>query len=216
MKVSVSILSSSIKATDIVKKLDNTNCDFIHLDIMDGKFVDNKTWTYSEIKKIVSYSNKKLDVHLMVVKPEKYIEDYALLNTDRITFHIEAVNNVDDMIELITNYGLKVGIAINPDTDVKEVFPYLSKVDQILVMGVYPGKSGQVFIDETANRIKEIKEEILSLGLKTEVSVDGGINYDTALMCADAGIDILVSATYLHNNLKENIDILKKIEVHNE
>ena len=163
MKVSVSILSSSIKATDIVKKLDNTNCDFIHLDIMDGKFVDNKTWTYSEIKKIVSYSNKKLDVHLMVVKPEKYIEDYALLNTDRITFHIEAVNNVDDMIELITNYGLKVGIAINPDTDVKEVFPYLSKVDQILVMGVYPGKSGQVFIDETANRIKEIKEEILSL-----------------------------------------------------
>ena len=216
MKVSVSILSSSIKATDIVKKLDNTNCDFIHLDIMDGKFVDNKTWTYSEIKKIVSYSNKKLDVHLMVVKPEKYIEDYALLNTDRITFHIEAVNNVDDMIELITNYGLKVGIAINPDTDVKEVFPYLSKVDQILVMGVYPGKSGQVFIDETANRIKEIKEEILSLGLKTEVSVDGGINYDTALMCADAGIDILVSATYLHNNLKENIDILKNIEVHNE
>lgn len=216
MKVSVSILSSSIKATDIVKKLDDTNCDFIHLDIMDGKFVENKTWTYSEIKKIVSYSTKKLDVHLMVEKPEKYIEDYALLNTDRITFHIEAVKDVERMIELISNYGLKVGIAINPDTDVKEVFPYLNKVNQILVMGVYPGKSGQVFIEETAYRIKTIKDEIKTLGLKTEVSVDGGINYDTALMCAEAGIDILVSATYLHNNLKENIDILKNIEVYNE
>ena len=213
MKVSVSILSSSIKASDIVKKLDNTNCDFIHLDIMDGKFVENKTWTYSEVKKIVSYSNKKLDVHLMVEKPEKYIEDYALLNTDRITFHIEAVKDASSMIDLISNYGLKVGISLNPNTNVESVFPYLSKVDQILVMGVYPGKSGQTFIEETSNRIKAIKDEIIRQGLKTEVSVDGGINLETAQLCVNAGVDILVSATYLHSNLKENIDILKNLEV---
>ncbi len=213
MKVSVSILSSSIKATDIVKKIDNTSCDFIHLDIMDGKFVENKTWTYSEVKKIVSYSNKKLDVHLMVEKPEKYIEDYALLNTDRITFHIEAVKDVEEMIDLISNYGLKVGIAINPDTKVEEVFPYLSKIDQVLVMGVYPGKSGQSFIEETKDRIKTIKDEIIKNNLKTELSVDGGINLETAQECVNAGVDILVSATYIHSNPKENIDTLKNLEV---
>ena len=213
MKVSVSILSSSIKASDIVKKLDNTNCDFIHLDIMDGKFVENKTWTYSEVKKIVSYSNKKLDVHLMVEKPEKYIEDYALLNTDRITFHIEAVKDVESMIDLISNYGLKVGISLNPDTNVESVFPYLSKIDQVLVMSVFPGKSGQSFIEDTPSRIKAIKDEILRQGLKTEISVDGGINEATAQLCVNNGVDILVSATYIHSNIKENIDILKALEV---
>ena len=213
MKVSVSILSSSIKASDIVKKLDNTSCDFIHLDIMDGKFVENKTWTYSEIKKIVSYSNKKLDVHLMVEKPEKYIEDYALLNTDRITFHIEAVKDIDSMIDLISNYGLKVGIAINPDTDVEKIFPYLNRIDEVLVMGVYPGKSGQTFIEETPDRIKAIKDEIVKQNLNVEIGVDGGINYDTAILCVNSGVDILISATYLHSNLKENITILKNLEV---
>ena len=213
MKLSVSILSSSIKASDIVKQIDSTSCDFIHIDIMDGKFVENKTWTYSEIKKIVSHSNKKLDVHLMVEKPEKYIEDYALLNTDRITFHIEAVKDVDSIIDLISNYGLKVGIAINPDTKVEEIFPYLSKIDQVLVMGVYPGKSGQSFIDGTQNRIKTIKDEIIKNNLKTEISVDGGINLETAQVCVNAGVDILVSATYIHNNPKENINTLKNLEV---
>ena len=213
MKVSVSILSSSIKASDIVKKLDNTSCDFIHLDIMDGKFVENKTWTYSEIKKIVSDSNKKLDVHLMVEKPEKYIEDYALLNTDRITFHIEAVKDIDSMIDLISNYGLKVGIAINPDTDVEKIFPYLNRIDEVLVMGVYPGKSGQTFIEETPDRIKAIKDEIVKQNLNVEIGVDGGINYDTAILCVNSGVDILISATYLHSNLKENITILKNLEV---
>ena len=182
MKVSVSILSSSIKASDIVKKLDNTNCDYIHLDIMDGKFVENKTWTYGEVKKIVSYSHKPLDVHLMVENPQKYIEDYALLNTDRITFHYEAVKDVNSMIDLIEGYGLKSGISINPDTDPEVVFPYLNRVDQVLVMGVYPGKSGQTFIDKTPDRIKIIKDEILKQNLKCEVSVDGGINYDTAIL----------------------------------
>ena len=94
MKVSVSILSSSIPAQDIVKKLDGTEADYIHVDIMDGKFVENKTWTFSEMKKITSYSRLPLDVHLMVENPKKYIEDYAMLNTDTITFHYEAVNNV--------------------------------------------------------------------------------------------------------------------------
>ena len=104
MLVSTSILSSTIKAQDITKKIDNTKSDYIHLDIMDGKFTENKTWTFGEIKKIVSYSKLPLDVHLMVEKPEKYIEDYAMMNTAYLTFHYEAVKSVDKIIELIKNY----------------------------------------------------------------------------------------------------------------
>jgi len=212
MKVGVSILSSSIDATSIVKKLDNTEADFIHLDIMDGKFVENKTWTYSEAKKITSYSHLPLDVHLMVFKPEKYIEDYALLNTDRITFHVEAVSDVKKTINLIKGYGLKVGLAINPDTNEKVIYDYLESIDQVLVMGVYPGKSGQTFIENTVNKIKNIKEEILRKKLNVEISVDGGINDVTSVLCVEAGVDILVSASFLHNNLNENIRLLKRLK----
>lgn len=211
MKVSVSILSSSIKPQDIVKKLDNTKADYIHVDIMDGKFVENKTWTISEVKKIVSYSKLPLDVHLMVENPSKYIEDYALLNTSYITFHYEAVKDIDKMINEIKNYGLKVGIAINPETDEKVLYPYLTKVDQILVMSVHPGKSGQSFIDNTPNKIDNLKQEIINQNAKTIISVDGGINDETGKLCVDKGIDMLVSASYIHKDIVNNINTLKKL-----
>lgn len=211
MKVSVSILSSSIKPQDIVKKLDNTKADFIHVDIMDGKFVENKTWTISEVKKIVSYSKLPLDVHLMVEKPSKYIEDYALLNTSYITFHYEIVKNIDKMIDEIKNYGLKVGIAINPETDEKVLYPYLSKIDQVLVMSVHPGKSGQSFIETTPNKIENLKQEIINQKAKTIISVDGGINDETGKLCVDKGVDMLVSASYIHKDIVNNINTLKKL-----
>ena len=211
MKVSVSILSSSIKPQDIVKKLDNTKADFIHVDIMDGKFVENKTWTISEVKKIVSYSKLPLDVHLMVENPSKYIEDYALLNTSYITFHYEAVKDIDKMIIEIKNYGLKVGIAINPETDEKVLYPYLSKIDQVLVMSVHPGKSGQSFIDNTPNKIENLKQEIINQNAKTIISVDGGINDETGKLCVDKGVDMLVSASYIHKDIVNNINTLKRL-----
>ena len=211
MKVSVSILSSSIKPQDIVKKLDNTKADFIHVDIMDGKFVENKTWTISEVKKIVSYSKLPLDVHLMVENPSKYIEDYALLNTSYITFHYEAVKDIDKMINEIKNYGLKVGIAINPETDEKVLYPYLSKIDQVLVMSVHPGKSGQSFIENTPNKIENLKQEIINQNAKTIISVDGGINDTIAELCKASGVDILVIGSALTNsdNKREFINNVK-------
>ena len=211
MKVSVSILSSSIKAIDIVKELDKTKADYIHLDIMDGKFVENKTWTFGEIKKIISYSKLPLDVHLMVKNPEKYIEDYALLNTSYIAFHYEAVKDVYKMIELIKNYGLRVGIAINPDTDVSVLFPYLKELDEVLVMSVYPGKSGQSFIENSVEKIKKLKEEIINQNAHTIISVDGGINDETGLLCKESGVDTLVSASFLHKDLVNNVNILKNL-----
>lgn len=211
MKVGVSILSSSIKAEDIVKKLDGSSADYIHVDIMDGKFVENKTWTYNEVKKIVSYSSLPLDVHLMVKEPAKYIENYALLNTTNLIFHYEAVKDIESMISLVKGYGLKVGIAINPDTSEEVIFPYLKDIDVALVMSVVPGKSGQSFIENTPSKIKNLKEEIIRQGVKTIISVDGGINDETGLLCKEAGVDMLVSASYIHKDIVNNIKVLKDL-----
>ena len=211
MKVNVSILSNTLKPLDIVKELDKTNADAIHIDIMDGKFVDNKTWTTSEIIKLTKYSNLPLDVHLMVNNPYKYIEDYAMLNTNDIIFHYEAVKDINKVINEIKDYGLKVGIAVNPDTDVKNIYDYLSNIDIVLIMSVYPGKSGQVFINEALDKIKELKDYIVNNNLKTLISVDGGINDETGKLCKEAGADILVSASYIHNDIKNNIDKLKQL-----
>lgn len=211
MKVSVSVLSSSIKPQDIVKKLDNSNADFIHIDIMDGKFVENKTWTISEVKKFTSYSHLPLDVHLMVNNPQKYIEDYALMNTSYLTFHYEAVKDIESIINEIKNYGLKVGISICPDTNVDVLFPYLKDIDLVLIMSVYPGKSGQSFIESSTNKIKVLKEEIIKQNVNTIISVDGGINDETAILCKDAGVDMLVSASYIHKDVINNIKYLKNL-----
>ena len=211
MKVGVSILSSSIKAEDIVKKLDRSSAYYIHVDIMDGKFVENKTWTYSEVKKIVSYSSLPLNVHLMVKDPAKYIEDYALLNTTNLIFHYEAVKDIESMISLVKEYGLKVGIAINPETSEEVLFPYLKDIDVALVMSVVPGKSGQSFIENTLSKIKNLKEEIIRQGVKTIISVDGGINDETGLLCKEAGADMLVSASYIHKDIVNNIKVLKDL-----
>lgn len=211
MKVNVSILSNDLKPIDIIKKLDNSKCDRVHIDIMDGKFVKNKTWTFSEIKKLTSYSQLPLDVHLMVEKPEKYIEDYALLNTNDIIFHYEAVKDIKSMINLIKSYGLKVGIAVNPDTNVELLFPYLNKIDIVLIMSVYPGESGQSFIENSLEKIKSLKEEIIKQEVKTLIEVDGGINDETAVLCKEAGVDILVSASFIHKDIINNVEILKKI-----
>ena len=211
MKVGVSILSSSIKAEDIVKKLDGSSADYIHVDIMDGKFVENKTWTYSEVKTIVRYSSLPLNVHLMVKDPAKYIEDYALLNTTNLIFHYEAVKDIESMISLVKEYGLKVGIAINPETSEEVLFPYLKDIDVALVMSVVPGKSGQSFIENTLSKIKNLKEEIIRQGVKTIISVDGGINDETGLLCKEAGVDMLVSASYIHKDIVNNIKVLKDL-----
>lgn len=211
MKVSVSVLSNEIRPQDIVKKLDLSKPDYIHIDIMDGKFVSNKTWTTSEVKKFTSYSTLPLEVHLMVNNPSKYIEDYALMNTSIIIFHYEAVKDINEMINKVKLYGLKVGIAINPETNINVLIPYLNMIDEVLIMSVHPGKSGQSFIEESLEKISVLKNIILEGNYKTIISVDGGINNETGLLCKDAGADELVSASYIHKDIINNIKTLKNI-----
>ena len=211
MKVSVSVLSNEIKPQDIVKKLDLSKPDYIHIDIMDGKFVSNKTWTTSEVKKFTSYSTLPLEVHLMVNNPSKYIEDYALMNTSIIIFHYEAVKDINEMINKVKLYGLKVGIVINPETNINVLIPYLNMIDEVLIMSVHPGKSGQSFIEESLEKISVLKNIILEGNYKTIISVDGGINNETGLLCKDAGADELVSASYIQKDIINNIKTLKNI-----
>ncbi len=211
MKVSVSVLSNEIKPQDIVKKLDLSKPDYIHIDIMDGKFVSNKTWTTSEVRKFTSYSTLPLEVHLMVNNPSKYIEDYALMNTSIIIFHYEAVKDINEMINKVKLYGLKVGIAINPETNINVLIPYLNMIDEVLIMSVHPGKSGQSFIEESLEKISVLKNIILEGNYKTIISVDGGINNETGLLCKDAGADELVSASYIQKDIINNIKTLKNI-----
>lgn len=210
MKVSVSILSSTLKPNDVIVKADSTDADFIHLDIMDGKFVENKTWTTSEVMKLSTLTNKKFDVHLMVKNPSKYINDYAMINTEYLTFHYEAVKDVSSVIDEIKSVGLKPGISIKPNTNVSEILPYLKDLKQVLVMSVEPGKSGQKFMESVVYKIDALRRVIDENGYDTIISVDGGINDETIEIVKNAGVDMVVSASYLHSgNMQEKINILR-------
>ena len=208
MLVSTSFLSSNNIPRDL-KKLNETDTDYIHVDVMDGKFVPNKTMPFSEMKNIYKYTSKRLDVHLMVNDPTKYIIDYATLNTEYITIHEEIDVDIIEMLKLIKSYGIKCGLAIKPDTLVSDLVPYLPLLDLVLVMSVEPGAGGQKFIMESEDKIKEVKTLIDTYNLSTKISVDGGINSETKDYCSLC--DILVSGSYIVNSLdfSKQIDSLR-------
>ncbi len=208
MKISASFLSSKNIPEDLTK-LNNTDVDYIHVDIMDGKFVPNKTMPFREMKHIYEYTSKRLDVHLMVEDPSKYIPLYAELNTEYITIHAEIEEDILKDLELIKSYSIKCGLAISPDTKVNELIPYLPYLDYILVMSVYPGKGGQQFIENTENKLKEVRALLDSYNIKAVISVDGGIDNTTKDKCKEA--DILVSGSYIikSDNFQEKISSLR-------
>lgn len=211
MKISVSFITSLYKEKETVSKLALTNADYIHLDIMDGKFVKNKNYTFSEILKIINHNPNKLDVHLMVENPHKYLEDYASLNTEYLTFHYEAVKKPEELIEQIKNYGLKVGISIKPKTAIKKIIPLLSKIDQVLIMSVEPGKGGQEFIPEVIAKIQELVEVRKKNDYSFIISVDGGVN-DTNISILRANeVDQVVVGSYvcMKENFQQQIDNLR-------
>ena len=156
MKVAVSFIKSLYDEKNTIKLIDMTSADYIHVDIMDGEFVPTKNYDFDDIKLMLDGVSKLLDVHLMVKHPLGYIKDYASLNTKQITFHPEADDDIYETINEIHSYGIKAGLAINPDTPVKQIEKYLDLVDVVLVMGVHPGKGGQKFISETAKKIEEL------------------------------------------------------------
>ena len=208
MKVSASFLSSKDIPKDLTL-LNNTDVDYIHVDIMDGKFVSNKTMPFSEMKHIYQYTSKRLDVHLMVDEPSKYIPLYAELNCEYISFHVEVLEDIEKDLKMIKDYSIKCGLAIKPNTKVSTLIPYLPYLDYILVMSVEPGKGGQEFIKDSEYKIKEIRALLDSYNINAVVNVDGGINNNTISMCKDA--DIVVAGSYIINsdNFQEKISSLR-------
>lgn len=206
MKVAVSFLTSENISCDLLS-LDKTTADYIHVDVMDGKFVLRSNEPF-EILKDINIS-KKLDVHLMVEKPLSYIEKYAKLNTEYITIHHEINQDVFMLLDNIKSLGVKCGISINPDTDVEVLKGYLDRVDMILIMSVVPGKGGQKFIESTTDRLSQVKRMVDEVNRDIVICVDGGINGDT--IDKVELVDMVVSGSYILNsdNFQGKIDSLR-------
>ena len=208
--ISVSFLTSK-DIPKTLKKLNETDADYIHLDIMDGRYVSNKTLPFSEMKNIYKFTDKRLDVHLMVDSPSKYIKNYASLNTEYISIHLDTKEDLLANLKLIKSYGIKSGIAINPDEEVSLLIPYLPYIDLILVMGVNPGMGGQKFIRKTIDKLKELKVLRKEYpNFKFKVSVDGGVNDVVASKIINY-TDILVSGSYVldSNDYQKQINSLR-------
>jgi ribulose-phosphate 3-epimerase len=174
----------------------NRYADLFHLDVMDGTFVPNISFGFPVIEAIAQKAKKPMDVHLMIVHPEKYVERFAKAGAAMISFHYEAaLDQTDTVIDLIHSFGVKAGIVINPDCPVEKIFPYLGKVDYVLLMSVFAGFGGQKFIEDTYARVRAVKAELKRIGSKALIEVDGGVSPKNAGRLAKAGVDILVAGS---------------------
>jgi ribulose-phosphate 3-epimerase len=206
--LSVSILGIKENQKENIQKLDNLNIDYFHVDIMDGKFVENKTWSYRTVKTILENTNTKKDIHLMVTNVKKYIKKYSKLNPDIITFHYEATTKHLEYIKYLKDRNIKAGLSIKPDTKVEEIKDLLKYVDLVLVMSVEPGKGGQKYIENSTNKINELCKLREENNYSYLIEVDGGINNETKLQAKNA--DILVVGSYItSNNYEEKIKEFK-------
>ena len=206
MKVSVSILKEYDRLINAVKKVNDSNADFLHIDVMDGKFVNNTKFTKEMVKDIISISKKKIDLHLMVEDLD-LIKEYALLKPDMLTFHVEVIDDFE-IIDYVKSHGIKVGLAINPETKIDKLAQYVDDIDLVLFMSVTPGEGGQEFKEEVVDKIINFKK----LAPKDLIiSIDGGVNNKTVSLCKYAGCDIVVSGSFITNsdNYTKQINELK-------
>ena len=212
MKVSVSFLKGNDDRETMIKKIDESTADYIHVDMMDGIFCGEYNFNPQDLKKLTKNTNKKLDVHIMVCSPNKYVRDIAKIpNVEYLTIHYESHRRPIDVINMIRHTNMKVGIAINPETKVSHIVPLLNHIDQVLVMSVHPGKGGQKFMKEVLYKIETLKELREQNGYHYIISVDGGVNGDTIKLCKDAGVDMVVSGSYIcsSEDYNEKIDTLR-------
>ena len=212
------LLSPSILAADFsilgqqIEEADKAGAHYIHIDVMDGIFVPSISFGMPVISSIRSVTEKVFDVHLMIVEPERYIEEFAKCGADIITFHLEATKDADAVIDLIHKNGCKAGLSIKPGTPVEALKPYLAKIDMLLMMTVEPGFGGQKYIPESTERVKEARQMAEEMGLSLDIQVDGGITQDNVHIVLEAGVNVIVAGSSVFGgNITENVkNILNK------
>ena len=196
--IAPSMLSCNFgKLEEEIEMVNKSDADWFHLDIMDGVFVPNITFGTPILDVFKKYSEKHLDMHLMIVNPENYIEKFASLGANTITVHYEACDNLKGTIKQIKKLNVKAGVAINPDTDVSLLKEYIDQIDLVCLMSVFPGFSGQKFINETYERLKSLKTIISNSNANTIIQIDGGVSLDNAKKLVSIGADILVAGSFV-------------------
>lgn len=215
VKISASILSADFsRLASEIKRLEKAKVDLIHFDVMDGQFVPNITFGADLIKSLRDKTKIPFDVHLMIVNPENFLEQFIRAGADYLTFHLEATLHINRLINYIKSQGVKAGVSLNPETPLCLIEHILEDVDLVLIMSVSPGFSGQKFIPGVIPKIKELKKKIEERNLKTLIEVDGGINKDTAQKVVSAGADIIVSASAIFNHRDGIEKAIKELRSH--
>lgn len=198
-KVAPSILSADFsKMGEEVENIVEAGADYIHLDVMDGKFVDNITFGFKMIKDLRKLTSAVFDVHLMIDEPETYVDRFIESGADILTVHLEAVKKpIIDVVKKIRARGVKSAVSIKPKTDVNLLKPLIPYVDMVLIMSVEPGFGGQAFMESSLDKVKAVKEMIKAENRDIEIEIDGGINEKTAAAAVSAGVDVLVAGSYV-------------------
>ncbi|KIA90411.1 ribulose-phosphate 3-epimerase [Kaistella jeonii] len=194
-----------------IEMLNQSQADWIHVDVMDGRFVPNISFGFPVMKTVQKFSKKFVDVHLMIVEPEKYVEEFIAQGADLVSVHYEACIHLNRVINLIQEKGAKAGVVLNPSTPVLMLEDIIADVDLVLLMSVNPGFGGQKFIENTYKKIAETKDLILSNNSTALIEVDGGVNLENAARLFEAGADVLVAgnAVFSTENPQKTIELLK-------
>jgi len=211
------IIAPSVLSADFgnlqrdIEMINNSDADWFHVDIMDGVFVPNISFGFPVLKQIKKHAKKTIDVHLMIVEPQRYIDEFCIQGADIISVHIEACTHLHRAIQQIKSLNIKAGVAINPHTPVSALQDIIADIDLVCMMSVNPGFGGQKFIQNTYKKVKELKQMIIASGSNALIEIDGGVDFENAALLKEAGADVLVAGNtvFSHPSPKEAIAILK-------